>query len=535
MAASYKGATRATIRHGVGRTTFSNASFTYEGEYVAGKRHGKGRLTIGSDGDAYEGDFSHGEMTGEGVRKASGRVLHGTFVSGRLHGRGALSCADGVAYTGEWVDGAYEGQGELRTPCAGGENVVRGSFSRHRAHGPCVEEAHGAGGGVVRSFEGEFVRGVREGDGVEVAVAGWTFAGRWRGGLRQGQGALTWSSHSAGISYTGAWEGGLATSPPSRAVVDLQAGPRVEEAAASDLSAPRPSAGVKKESKGGAPPPAPVAPMYRPDALVLSPGEPLPPLSVIAVEVDGRRRAEAEEEAERGRAEAAARAEEEERAAQAAAAAAAAGAPKKGAPAAVQAAAPVAAIPDAAPPRSKWVRGAEPAAAWEVAARCEGGRVWAAYLLPRETEETFISAAQVEARGKVAAAATAPPVAAAPAAAPPSASAAGGRRGSTLAKGGVQGAEEEAAPSLPQRGLLPELGGGDLEAWIRGGVLIGMSHPSMGGVAPFPLLTALQADTAAGQYTLVLLDTTAEGPYGHGHAGLPPLSIALDVLPLPSP
>jgi len=108
----YRGQWLAGRPHGEG-AQLSRDGTRYEGEFVDGKQHGKGTETK-SDGTEYRGEFSDGKPNGEGTEtKSDGNEYQGRFVDGKRSGRGSATYPDGSSYVGEWRDDLWHGKGRL--------------------------------------------------------------------------------------------------------------------------------------------------------------------------------------------------------------------------------------------------------------------------------------------------------------------------------------------------------------------------------------------------------------------------------------
>jgi hypothetical protein len=175
----YLGSRKDGQPHGKGRMRAADGSY-YAGEFAHGEMHGRGRR-VAADGEVYEGQWGKDARSGYGRREwPNGDTHEGRWRSGRPHGEGTLRLASGLVRRGEWRRGALHGEGHEFLPAAG------------------------EGGAGAVEYDGEFVKGVRQGQGVE-RVAGNVYEGGWGGGQRQGQGALT---TAMGHRYEGGWEAG---------------------------------------------------------------------------------------------------------------------------------------------------------------------------------------------------------------------------------------------------------------------------------------------------------------------------------------
>ena len=46
----------------------------------------------------------------------SGAIYQGEFRDGKQHGQGTYTAPDGYEYTGDWVDGVIQGEGQAKLP-----------------------------------------------------------------------------------------------------------------------------------------------------------------------------------------------------------------------------------------------------------------------------------------------------------------------------------------------------------------------------------------------------------------------------------
>jgi len=147
---------------------------------------------------------------------------HGTWLEGRMHGRGLYTWSDGSEYSGEFYEGYMWGQGEKRWP---NERKYRGEWVRDMMWGD--GEMTWPSGGTFRGqfrkgifhgkgtrvwpdgdwYAGEFKNGEQEGEGtLESAAEGWVYNGRWMHGLMFGEGRVIWPN---GVAYAGEWKDGV--------------------------------------------------------------------------------------------------------------------------------------------------------------------------------------------------------------------------------------------------------------------------------------------------------------------------------------
>ena len=110
-------------------------------------------------------------------------------------GTGTYRLGSGQIYTGEWVNGAMQGEGVLITD-SGFEYV--GEFVNHAPHGEGT--AQWSDGSV---YEGAYVEGMKHGQGTYTWRSGTAYVGEWAEGQRHGQGTMTYAD---GRVESGRWE-----------------------------------------------------------------------------------------------------------------------------------------------------------------------------------------------------------------------------------------------------------------------------------------------------------------------------------------
>lgn len=128
----------------------------FDGVFVHGKPVGAARIRseLGVFLGRVQGEY---RLDGPGEWLTSGgAVFRGNFKGFVLHGVGYCKDQKGRVYEGEWVHGVKEGQGEEI-----GKNArYRGGWKEGKRHGPGVYEAEDW------KYEGEWVFGKREGNGI---------------------------------------------------------------------------------------------------------------------------------------------------------------------------------------------------------------------------------------------------------------------------------------------------------------------------------------------------------------------------------
>ena len=205
-------------KHGLGMYVFPDERAYYSGQWVRGLREGIG-TSVGLDG-RYQGAWKAGERSGTGTLITSaGDTLRGSFghpgyhesvslfggeeyMDGVPHGRVSASMSDGSTFDGEWWNGVPRGTGRY----VGGEGcVIEGSFGDWG----CLE-GYGAVTRGERTQLGVHVKGLLDGQGVEMDTVVGNYEGEFKRGQRQGYGTLlTPTSILQGACYRGWWKRGL--------------------------------------------------------------------------------------------------------------------------------------------------------------------------------------------------------------------------------------------------------------------------------------------------------------------------------------
>ncbi|CAF1016231.1 unnamed protein product [Rotaria sordida] len=184
-----------------------------EGELKEGKKHGKGTMNYANN-DKYSGDWVDDVRTGQGVYVyAGGSHYEGQYKDNKKHGKGTFvwgsdtKCA-GDKYTGDWVDGVRTGQGVY---VDGSGSRYEGQYKDNKKHGkgtfvwgPDTKYADD-------KYTGDWVDDVRTGQGVYVYVGGSHYEGQYKYNKEHGKGTLVWGPDTkwAGDKYTGDWVDGV--------------------------------------------------------------------------------------------------------------------------------------------------------------------------------------------------------------------------------------------------------------------------------------------------------------------------------------
>jgi len=210
------------VLHGIGARDMIG-EYVYEGSFQDGMRHGEGSCTW-SDGRQYSGWWDTDGMTGAGtLHTAEGDQITGIFEDGLLSGTGSMSrrSRGGVCESGGCtVGGLLHGIGKRSVP---GEYTHEGGFDKglrssygvsaypdgSTYDGQWVEDRFGGAGvhrGCVGVYEGEFVFGMKQGEGTLTwSHDGAVYTGQWSNDRQDGQGSHIYPD---GSHYAGKWSDG---------------------------------------------------------------------------------------------------------------------------------------------------------------------------------------------------------------------------------------------------------------------------------------------------------------------------------------
>lgn len=169
----------------------------FEGSFVNGKLAGKGTAAL-ADGSRYEGEFADGKFHGRGVQTwLNGSRYEGDYVDGRRSGRGVYVYPDGTRYEGEFVNGRLAGKGVMTW--RDGDRYEGDFFDGARTGVGTLQLANGD------RYQGEFLDNAFSGAGVMVKANGARQDGDWARGEFLGQRSVlkraTASSGLQNLSY----------------------------------------------------------------------------------------------------------------------------------------------------------------------------------------------------------------------------------------------------------------------------------------------------------------------------------------------
>lgn len=163
----------------------------YEGTFVAGRMHGKGKYRW-TTGVEYDGDFRDNVISGQGVfRWTNGCIYEGEVANGLRCGHGTLRHEpSGVSYVGNWLNGKKHGQGRMDYD-ADGRSFYEGDWHDNLKHGWGIRQYESG-----NIYEGMWYKHQRQGEGKMI----WRdrkggkeiFVGQWEAGIQHGKGKHVW-------------------------------------------------------------------------------------------------------------------------------------------------------------------------------------------------------------------------------------------------------------------------------------------------------------------------------------------------------
>lgn len=139
------------------------------------------------DGSRFVGEFVEGEITGKGTKTYEcGMTYTGIWLNGERQGQG--ECRYGkrnhtdAYFIGTWCNNLRHGKGELGLKNG---NVIRGMFENNFPHGECTIDYKDGG-----RFTGKLNKGIPEGQGM-LFKDGFIYNGNFVEGKKVGDGILT--------------------------------------------------------------------------------------------------------------------------------------------------------------------------------------------------------------------------------------------------------------------------------------------------------------------------------------------------------
>jgi len=105
---------------------------------MRGVKHGQGKLIM-KDGSFYEGEFRAGEISGTGYKYNASKETEytGEFVEGAYQGHGVMRCKNKFVYEGDFYEEMRHGYGELNEFKI--NQVYKGQWYYGKRHGQGVQ------------------------------------------------------------------------------------------------------------------------------------------------------------------------------------------------------------------------------------------------------------------------------------------------------------------------------------------------------------------------------------------------------------
>ncbi|XP_063790550.1 radial spoke head 10 homolog B isoform X2 [Pseudophryne corroboree] len=166
----YEGQVYKGLRHGTGIYVASDQNVSYVGEWHKGIRHGKGTIFYNAEGTSwYEGEWKHKTKEGWGVQCfMSGNIYEGEWKNNKFHGMGRMKwLSSNEEYKGQWENGIQNGLG---------------------THTWFLKRVPGSQYSLRNEYVGNFVDGVRHGQGRYYYANGAMYDGEWKTNKKHGMG-----------------------------------------------------------------------------------------------------------------------------------------------------------------------------------------------------------------------------------------------------------------------------------------------------------------------------------------------------------
>jgi len=174
----FKGKFKAGHRHGPGKLANADQSICYDGLWQKSLRHGQGKLSCGET-CFFEGEWENGVRSGHGkIVFDSDDVYEGEWADDQPNGFGEMRwLKSSERYRGTWENGLPHGRGEYTWGSVAGKADPE-QISRFQ---------------MSNSYEGNWVRGRREGFGVFLFSDGAYYRGEWKNNLKHGRGVFVFA------------------------------------------------------------------------------------------------------------------------------------------------------------------------------------------------------------------------------------------------------------------------------------------------------------------------------------------------------
>lgn len=209
------------MRHGRGCFTSANGS-VYRGDYTDDRQNGQGELTSADESgqtQTYVGAFVDGLYEGYGeMSYGSGNVYKGQYSQGRREGEGTLYSSGGGQLSGQWSNDELVGPGQVTNmPIESLNTILSHATNALLTRGIMAATANGGYKHLVHDtissrtanskglYTGPVVDGQPSGESGECRYEdGSEYRGAWRSGRRNGTGVYIFPNQD---EYTGKWVG----------------------------------------------------------------------------------------------------------------------------------------------------------------------------------------------------------------------------------------------------------------------------------------------------------------------------------------
>jgi hypothetical protein len=177
---------------GWGRESRRNGE-VLEGRYTNGKVNGKGIFTT-IKGNKYVGDILNNRLHGKGKLTTRNVQYSGDFKNNQMDGNGKIIFNNGHQYEGEFRENQINGKGKFTWQNG---DVYEGIMFKGKMNG-FGKYTYASNGQI---YIGNFVNGVKRGDGKIIYPNGKIYEGKFVNGVPQGQGIITENGESFPVVF----------------------------------------------------------------------------------------------------------------------------------------------------------------------------------------------------------------------------------------------------------------------------------------------------------------------------------------------
>jgi hypothetical protein len=210
FAYKYSGSVKAGLKHGTGRLNLSSGH-TYIGDFVDDRPHGLGEQHL-PDGSAYRGEFKQGLRHGKGTFESEDMIFEGMWKHDVKSGKGRMityiarqfrpskkkdlsSMTISSARRQMWQSGSHSRLSTIKDEV---RKIVLPEDDAWESVDDWLKK-----GQFVEVYTGDFVGGLKHGQGKAISADGTTYIGEWSHGMKSGHGVQTYPN---GDVYEGSWK-----------------------------------------------------------------------------------------------------------------------------------------------------------------------------------------------------------------------------------------------------------------------------------------------------------------------------------------